>query len=219
VLVGIAVTRDGIPVRCWCWPGATKDSALIRQVKTDMRDWTLSRVIWVADRGFTAEANRRWLRTGDPHYILGEKLRSGSAETTAALSRAGRYQQVRDNLRVKEIRLGEGERSVVCHNPEAAQCDAAVRERMLTQLGDLIDGTDTWSATKRAELRGVISIKPGLNRYLRVTPGGLLRIDQAKVEAESNLDGNFFVAHQRPQALTGHVHGGGVEDDHRGDPG
>jgi hypothetical protein len=28
----------------------------------------------------------------------------------------------------------------------------------------------------RAELRGVISTKPGLNRQLRVTPGGLARI-------------------------------------------
>lgn len=46
---------------------------------------------------------------------------------------------------------------------------------MLAQLSELIDGTDTLKATKRAELRGVISTKPGLNRYLRVTAGGLLR--------------------------------------------
>jgi hypothetical protein len=51
VVVGMAVTRTGIPVRVWCWPGNTNDSALIRQVKTDMRDWSLARVVWVADRG------------------------------------------------------------------------------------------------------------------------------------------------------------------------
>jgi hypothetical protein len=45
VIIGMAVTRSGIPVRCWCWPGATADSALIRQVKTEMRDWTLSRIV------------------------------------------------------------------------------------------------------------------------------------------------------------------------------
>jgi len=43
VVIGMAVTRDGIPVRVWCWPGNTADSALIRQVNDDMRDWTLSR--------------------------------------------------------------------------------------------------------------------------------------------------------------------------------
>jgi hypothetical protein len=47
----------------------------------------------------------------------------------------------------------------------------ATGDRMLAQLGELIDGTDTWSATRRAELHGVISTKLGLNRYLRVTPG------------------------------------------------
>jgi hypothetical protein len=33
IVIGMAVTRDGIPVRVWCWPGNTSDSALIRQVK------------------------------------------------------------------------------------------------------------------------------------------------------------------------------------------
>ena len=51
----MAVTRDGIPVRVWSWPGNTADSGLIRQVKADLREWTLSKVIWVADRGFTSE--------------------------------------------------------------------------------------------------------------------------------------------------------------------
>jgi hypothetical protein len=58
VVIGMAVTRDGIPVRIWCWPGNTNDSALIRQVKDDMRDWTLSRLVWVAGRGVTSAANR-----------------------------------------------------------------------------------------------------------------------------------------------------------------
>jgi transposase len=30
-VIGMAVTRAGIPVRVWCWPGNTTDSALIRQ--------------------------------------------------------------------------------------------------------------------------------------------------------------------------------------------
>jgi len=87
IVIGMAVTRDGIPVRVWCWPGNTGDSPLIRQVKDDLRDWTLGKVIWVADRGFTSAANRRHLMAGGGGYILGEKLRSGSAEATAALSR------------------------------------------------------------------------------------------------------------------------------------
>jgi len=102
IVIGMAVTRDGIPVRCWCWPGNASDQVLIRQVKDDMRDWTLSKIIWVTDRGFSSAENRHYLRQGDHHYIIGEKLRSGSAEVKAAMSRQGRYLDITGNMRVKE---------------------------------------------------------------------------------------------------------------------
>jgi hypothetical protein len=199
VVIGMAVTRDGIPVRVWCWPGNTADSALIRQVKDDMRDWSLSRVVWVADRGFTSAANRRYLRKGGGSYIMGEKLRSGSAEAEAALSRQGRYKDVTGNLKVKEVKIADDERFVICFNPEAAERDAAVRARMITQLDEMITGSDQLSKDKRAELRGVISTKPGLNRYLRSTPGGLLRTDAAKAKAEENLDGKYLLRTADPR--------------------
>jgi hypothetical protein len=198
VVIGMAVTRGGIPVRVWCWPGNTADSALIRQVKADMRDWNLSRVVWVADRGFTSAENRRYLQRAGGGYILGEKLRSGSTEATAALGRAGRYQDVAANLRVKEVRISEHERFVIVHNPESATRDAAVRAELVERLRELIKDSDTLSATKRTELRGVISTKPGLNRFLRATPGGLLRIDATAIAAEARLDGKYLLRTNEP---------------------
>ena len=198
IVIGMAVTRDGIPVRIWCWPGSSSHSALIRQVKDDMRDWCLARVISVADRGFTSAENRRYLRKAGGHYIIGEKLRSGSPEAAAALSRQGRYKDVAQNLKVKEVRIAEDERFVICFNPEAAKRDAAIRARMIAQLDDAVKDSDQLSKDKRAELRGVISTRPGLNRYLRVTPGGLLRLDAAKAKAEENLDGKYLLRTSDP---------------------
>ena len=152
IIIGLAVTRDGIPVRCWCWPGNTADSALIRQVKDDMRDWTLGKLIWVADRGFSSAENRRYLQRGAGGYMIGEKLRSGSAEAQAVLSRQGRYQQVAGNLQVKEVRISDTDRFVICYNPDAAVRDAAVREDLVRKLEETIAGSDTLTATKRAEL-------------------------------------------------------------------
>jgi Transposase DDE domain len=203
VVIGMAVTRTGIPVRVWSWPGNTNDSALIRQVKDQMRDWTLGRVVWVADRGFSSAANRRYLRRAGGHYIIGEKLRSGSAEANQALARQGRYATVAENLQVKEVNLDDAEdRFIVCYNPDTAERDAAVRERLVAQLEQTIAGSDALSNTKRAELRGVISTKPGLNRYLRVTPGGLLRVDQAAIKAEQRLDGKYLLRSSDPKLST-----------------
>ena len=193
IVIGMAVTGDGIPVRCWCWPGNSPDTELIRQVKDDMRDWTLAKIIWVTDRGFASLQNRRYLRQGDHHYIIGEKLRSGTPEVKAALSRQGRYTEIGENMRVKEVRIGEADRFVICHNPEAAERDKHIREQLLAQLAELIDGSDQLSDFKRGELRGKIAGKPGLNRYLRTTPAGKLRIDHARIEAEENLDGKYLL--------------------------
>jgi transposase len=193
IVIGMAVTRDGIPVRVWCWPGNTADSTLIRQVRDDMRDWTLSKIVWVADRGFSSQANRRYLRRGEGAYIIGEKLRSESPQIKAALSRQGRYTQITENMRIKEVKVSETERFVICHNPDAAERDAHIRAQLVAQLDELIAGSDRLPAMKRGELRGKISTKPGLHRYLRVTPGGLFRVDKAKIKTEANLDGKYLL--------------------------
>ena len=193
VVIGMAVTRDGIPVRVWSWPGNTTDTDLIRQVRGDIREWTLSRVIWVADRGFTSQKNRRALMQGGGGYIIGEKLRSGSAEVKAALSRQGRYATVKDNMQVKEVSIGTDDRFVLCFNPAQAERDAIIRAQLVAQLEDVITGTDTLTATERGKIEGSLASKPGLRRFLRTTPGGLLRVDKQKIRTETNLDGKYLL--------------------------
>jgi hypothetical protein len=55
VVIGLAVTREGIPVRVWVWPGNTNDQTVITQVKDDLRGWRLGRCVWVVDRGFSSD--------------------------------------------------------------------------------------------------------------------------------------------------------------------
>jgi len=201
VVIGMAVTRTGIPIRVWCWPGNTNDSALIRQVKDDLRAWKLSRVVWVADRGFSSAENRRYLQRAGGHYIIGEKLRGHNREAQAALSRAGRYHTVAGNLRVKEVVIDDAtmrDRFVVCHNPEQAERDRFVRDQLLAQLRDAIAGSDPLAKTARSELAGQLRSYPGLKRFLRITAAGKLRIDQAAVSAEARLDGKFLLRTSDP---------------------
>jgi Transposase DDE domain len=196
VMVGMAVTRKGIPVRVWTFPGNTSDQVIIRKVKDDLRGWNLARVIWVLDRGFTSERNRRYLQRGGGHYIVGEKLRSDSKEAGAALARQGRYHTVEGNLRVKQVRVDEGtvrDRFVICHNPERAERDRVVREQILERLRQEIHRADGLVPSKRSELYGALATKPAYKRFLRKTPTGKLRIDRAAVAREAKLDGKFLL--------------------------
>ena len=197
VIIAMAVTRDGIPLRCWTFPGNTGDQPIIRTIKDDLGGWGLRRLVWVADRGFASATNRAYLTRGGGHYIHAEKLRHTNAEAAAALARPGRYKTVAGNLRVTEVSVGgdgaRAHRFVVCHNPDAAERDAEVRARLVDHLRGLIDGSDTWTARRRDELVGSLKAKPGLRRYLRRTRSGLLRIDQAAVDREAHLDGKWLL--------------------------
>ncbi len=196
VVVGMAVTRQGIPVRVWTFPGNASDQEIIRKVKDDLRGWKLSRVIWVLDRGFASDENRRYLQRAGGHYIVGEKLRSGSKEAAAALSRQGRYHPVDGGLRVKQVRVDDGtdrDRFVIAHNPERAVRDQAVREQILARLRLEIAGSDKLTPAKRAELYGALSTKPAFNRFLRKTKTGKLRIDRSAVAREAKLDGKYLL--------------------------
>ena len=90
VVIVMAVTRDGTPIRCRTFPVNENDTAIIRTVKDDPAGWNLHRMVWVTDRGFTSAANRAYLTRGGGHYILPEKLRHTNTEAAAALTRPGR---------------------------------------------------------------------------------------------------------------------------------
>lgn len=196
VVVGLAVTREGIPVRCWVFPGNTSDQLLIRQVKDDLRAWKLNRVLWVVDTGFASEENRRYLQRAGGHYIIGEKLRAGRANL-GALARPGRYRRVRDNLEVKEVWVGDGEgrrRFVVCRNLHEAARDAARRERALARIADELAALERKrTADDRRDAEAVLLAHPSMGRYL-VRRRGQLTVDQQKIKAEERIDGKFLLS-------------------------
>jgi len=61
---------------------------------------------------------------------------------------AAQEAEAADNLRVKEVKISDAERFVVCSNPEQADRDAAVRERLLAQLEETITGSGKLSVSK-----------------------------------------------------------------------
>lgn len=219
IVIGLAVTREGIPVRCWCWPGNTNDQSVLPEVKDGLRGWRLGRVVTVVDRGFSSDANLAYLQRAGGHWISGERMRDGSADALAALARQGRYQTVRDNLRVKEVRVehSPGKRWIVCHNPAEAERDKAQRDAAVARLEAELDAIAkarardaakakragkkrTGKATEDAHRRAECALRDHktLGRYLRQTATGRLLIDRAAIRAEAKLDGKYLLSTSDP---------------------
>lgn len=195
VVIGFAVTRDDIPVRCWVWPGNTSDVTVIPEVKKDLIGWRLGRVISVVDRGFNSEANLRELQKTGGHYIAGEKM-SGKHTAEEAMARPGRFKTVRDNLEVKEIVVGDGEaraRYVLVRNPDEARRDAFRREAHLKKLELELSKLKELDGDAHTKAHCALQTHPTYKRFLKSDKRGNLRIDAKAVTAMERLDGKYLI--------------------------
>jgi len=180
----VAVDRYGWPVAWEIFPGNTADKAAFIEVIAILRQrLQIRRVIVVADRGMISRGTISDLvdhQEAPFDFILGCRMRRQKEVQDEVLSRGGRYEQVADNLEVKEVWVDD-RRYVVCRNPEEARKDEQAREAILLKLGEALE-----KGAKK--LVG----NTGYRRFLKVERGAV-RIDQAAVEADARLDGKFVL--------------------------
>jgi len=197
IVVGLAVTRDGIPVRHWIFPGNTVDVTTVERVKKDLSGWKLIRCVFVGDAGMVSEENLKKLALGGGKYIVCMPIVRGGEVARDVLTRRGRYQKVAQNLRVKEVVVGDGERRrryVVCHNPEEEARRRRHRQRVLQELeAELASITDC--APGEQHSRRACALRPSkrYGRYLRMLKNGRLVIDKGAVKRAARYDGKFVV--------------------------
>jgi transposase len=195
VVVGLALTRDGLPVRSWVFPGNTADVTTITHLKDDLRGWRLNRCVFVGDSGMFSEANRQRLSRALGRYILAVPMRKVTEVSLDVLTRPGRYRDVAPNLRVKEVYVGEGERRrryVICHNPEEEAREQAHRARLLERVRAELAALDVRQADHPKKACELMASRR-FGRYLRMDARGRLSIDTTKVAAEAKYDGKFVV--------------------------
>jgi hypothetical protein len=83
------------------------------------------------------------LSRGLGRYILATPLRKLSEIEAEVLTRPGRYKPIADNLQVKEVVVGEGERRrryVLCLNPLEAERQRRHRDAVLDENPESFEG-------------------------------------------------------------------------------
>lgn len=113
-------------------------------------------------------------------YILGARMRRQREVHDDVLVRGGRYHEVADNLRVKEVWVND-RRYIICHNPQEAVKDAADREAIVQSLQDqLQDGSSQLVGNSR------------YRKFLRLEKDAI-SINMEKVADEARYDGKFVL--------------------------
>lgn len=197
-VVGFAVTRDGIPVRAWVWPGNTVDQNVVSEVKRDLNRWKISRVMLVMDAGFNSPENRRALQGAGDHYILGEKLRLGpEGSHPDALRRAGKYRKLPSGLEVKEVVVGNESparrRFFVVSNPDEAKRDKEKREDIVSEVKRRLEELRQLKGMPHTKAACQLRSHPVYGRYIRQSKTGKLFLDSSRIRKEEKLDGKFLI--------------------------
>jgi transposase len=165
-------------------------------VKKDLQGWRLGRCLFVGDAGMNSEENRRRLALGNGKYILGARMRAGDEVTKEVLTRQGRYHEVREGLRVKDVLVDDGERRrryVVCHNPAEKARQREHRRKLIAQLEAELDSMQERSDGGHSKRACALLTSRRFGRYLRETKGGKLRIDRAAIADAERYDGKWVI--------------------------
>jgi Transposase DDE domain len=193
VIIALAVTRDGMPVRSWVLPGDTADVTTVARIKEELRQMRLGRALFVGDAGLYAQANLAELSRGAGRYILATPIGRVKEIKDEVLSRPGRYAEITPNLRAKEVIIGQGERRrryILCLNAEAAEREKRHRDEILKLLQVELDRLA--GDHPKAACRLVASKRFGPYLSLDAAEGRPL-IDRAKVRRAEQLDGKFVL--------------------------
>jgi transposase len=191
VVVALAVTREGIPVKSWVFPGNTADVSTVEKIKKDLRGWNLGRSLFVADSGMNSEGNRKELARACGKYLLATRMASVKEIKETVLSQPGRYRKLSENLHAKEVNLANGKRYIICSNPAEARRQARHREDLVSMLEAELKQHKDKSATKKWAIALLASRR--YKRYLTITDKNTIRIDRKGIKAAAKYDGKWVL--------------------------
>ncbi len=191
VIVGMAINRDGYPIRHWVFPGNTTDVTTVARVVKDLGALRPRQFVFVGDRGMVSKRNIDFLESRRLKYILAVKGRSDPL-ASEAVSKKGRFIKVKDSLWVKEKILQDEARKmryILCYNPKEAKRDQERRKRALTFIEEELSHCRqlTKSSAKLLTHRTY-------GRYLKLSKNGKIGLDKAKLRTEARFDGKYILS-------------------------
>jgi hypothetical protein len=121
-------------------------------------------------------------------------FRPEPTDPDGVLATAGRYQEIAENLHLKEVQA-DGVRYVICYNPQEAEHDLKVRESIVAHVEEVLSNPPG-PGTKEA---GALYSHPAYGRHLRRLSDGSLRLDRGRIREDERYDGKYVLRTSHPK--------------------
>lgn len=182
VIVGILMTKEGLPIGHEVYPGNTNDigafKEMIRAVKTRFK---IRRVIIVCDRGMVSEDNIQTLKLDGYEYIVGMRMRQLKEEDAKRILSIKDMGSVTKELKGKEAHFKD-RRLIVCFNEEESLKDKKKRLEIIARLIVKL---------KTQGLKSLL-IHKEYSKYLKIK-ADKPQLDEERVQHEELFDGKFVL--------------------------
>lgn len=200
VVIGLVVTREGLPLACEVFAGNRHDSTTLRTICTVMekRFGAMNRV-WVMDRGIASQANLDWLRSRGASYLVGtpkSQLRRFEKQLLE-----GSWRQAREGVEVKLVEDPDGGSDVyvLCRSAQRVEKEKAMIERFAARLEQGLEKLGRACESKRKPLRDKLT----LGRRLGVLLSQNSRASSLfEVEVITHGDGRLELSWKRSSSPT-----------------
>ncbi len=195
VLLALAVTDTGLPVRYTVLPGATFEGhSLIPVVKALQTDCRAEDAVIVADRGLLSEANLSALENAGLHYIVGARLKSLPHALQTQVLDEDRYETLTDGDRLRVLDLPHNTRRLVVGcSPVRAEKDRKDRDQAIAKLRKKL--------AKSNNPKDLLN-NYGYKKYLQVNGESTLSVNPDKIAQAQRWDGLHGVITNLPATTT-----------------
>lgn len=186
LLLALLTTTDGLPLGYELYPGNTFEGTTLTDAVNRLREeYSINKIIFVADSGLLSNDNLSLLEEKGIEYIVGARLKKSSGkQQKEILSESGWVEMSsssnEDKETYKELSFEEGRRMVISYRSSRAKKDKADRDKTVQKLIKRIG--------KSKDPTSLIS-NFGYKKFITVTGDAQLEINSEKLAEAQKWDG------------------------------
>lgn len=184
IIVGVLMSKEGMPLAHEVWEGNQSDIVSLKKVlRTLQEKYDIRKVVLVCDRGMVSKKNLEAVEQAGYEYIVGVKMRQFDETTKRNLLGIAGFEEVREDLWVKDQKV-EGRRYLVCYNPQEAEFEAKKREyfKQIIRKKVMDYSFKDWI------------VKNGYRKYVKIEgKDWQITMDEERLEEEKIYDGKWVL--------------------------